>query len=147
MKTTGWELALNFNKEINKNISVFADVALSDYKSEITKWNNSSKLLSTYYDGYEIGQIWGLTSDRLLQADDVITNSGKTVNGIDYSKTMGGNFARSDPRPTRERLSLAVTGLSVRATFKRSRQADLAFARRKDHRTNSPERACGRSAR
>lgn len=92
MKTTGWELALNFNKEINKNISVFADVALSDYKSEITKWNNSSKLLSTYYDGYEIGQIWGLTSDRLLQADDVITNSGKTVNGIDYSKTMGGNF-------------------------------------------------------
>jgi TonB-linked SusC/RagA family outer membrane protein len=92
MMTTGWELTLNFNKEINKDISVFADVALSDNKSEVTKWNNSSKLLTTYYEGYEIGQIWGLTSDRLLQADDVITNSGKTVNGIDYSKTMGGNF-------------------------------------------------------
>ncbi|TDE49088.1 SusC/RagA family TonB-linked outer membrane protein [Flavobacterium sp. GT3P67] len=92
MKTTGWELSLNFNKEINKNVSVFMDVALSDYTSVITKWNNTSKLLTTYYDGYEIGQIWGLTSDRLLQADDVITNNGKTVNGIDYSKTMGGNF-------------------------------------------------------
>jgi hypothetical protein len=92
IRTRGWELSLNFNKEINKNASVFLDVALSDYTSVITKWNNTSKLLSTYYDGYEIGQIWGLTSDRLLQADDVITNNGKTVNGIDYSRAMGGNF-------------------------------------------------------
>lgn len=92
MRTRGWELSLNFNKEINENASVFLDVALSDYTSVITKWNNTSKLLSTYYDGYEIGQIWGLTSDRLLQAGDVITNNGKTVNGIDYSKAMGGNF-------------------------------------------------------
>ncbi|MBF7091918.1 TonB-dependent receptor [Flavobacterium sp. ALJ2] len=92
MRTRGWELALNFNKQINENASVFVDLALSDYKSVVTKWNNSSKLLSTYYDGYEIGQIWGLTSDRLLQSTDVITDNGKTVNGIDYSKTMGGNF-------------------------------------------------------
>lgn len=92
MRTRGWELSLNFNKEINENASVFVDLALSDYKSVITKWNNSSKLLTSYYDGYEIGQIWGLTSDRLLQADDVITNDGKTVNGIDYTKAMGGNF-------------------------------------------------------
>jgi len=99
MRTRGWELALNFNKNLGKNASVFVDLALSDYKSVITKWNNTSKLLnvvtttnSPYYDGFEIGQIWGLTSDRLLQADDVITNNGKTVNGVDYSKTMGGNF-------------------------------------------------------
>jgi len=92
MRTRGWELSLNFNKQLGENASVFVDVALSDYQSVVTKWNNSSKLLSTYYDGYEIGQIWGLTSDRLLQADDVITNNGKTVNGVDYSKTMLGNF-------------------------------------------------------
>lgn len=92
MRTRGWELALNFNKQLSENASVFVDLALSDYKSVVTKWNNSSKLLTTYYDGYEIGQIWGLTSDRLLQADDIITNNGKTVNGIDYSKTIGGNF-------------------------------------------------------
>ncbi|WP_125720045.1 SusC/RagA family TonB-linked outer membrane protein [Flavobacterium ustbae] len=92
MRTRGWELALNFNKQLGENASVFVDLALSDYQSVVTKWNNSSKLLSTYYEGYEIGQIWGLTSDRLLQADDVITNNGKTVNGIDYSKTMLGNF-------------------------------------------------------
>ncbi len=92
MRTRGWELSLNFNKAFSEKASVFVDVALSDYQSVVTKWNNSSKLLSTYYDGYEIGQIWGLTSDRLLQADDVFTNSGKTVNGIDYSKTMLGNF-------------------------------------------------------
>ncbi|WP_286970101.1 SusC/RagA family TonB-linked outer membrane protein [Flavobacterium sp. UBA4854] len=99
MRTQGWELSLNFNKNLSETASIFVDVALSDSKSVITKWNNSSKLLALvttdtkpYYDGYEIGQIWGLTSDRLLQADDVITNNGKTVNGVDYSKTMGGNF-------------------------------------------------------
>lgn len=100
MRTRGWELALNFNKQITQNASVFVDLALSDYKSVVTKWNNASKLLnanttnatSTYYSGYEVGEIWGLTSDRLLQADDVFTNNGKTVNGVDYSKTMGGNF-------------------------------------------------------
>ncbi|AYN06476.1 TonB-dependent receptor [Flavobacterium sp. 140616W15] len=99
MRTRGWELALNFNKQINENASVFVDVALSDYKSVITKWNNTSKLLGLvsagthpYYDGYEVGQIWGLTSDRLLQSTDVFTNNGKTVNGVDYSKTMLGNF-------------------------------------------------------
>jgi TonB-linked SusC/RagA family outer membrane protein len=92
MRTRGWELALNFNKQINDNASVFVDLALSDYKSVVTKWNNSSKLLTTYYDGYEIGQIWGLTSDRLLQSNDVFTNNGKTVNGVDYSKTMLGSF-------------------------------------------------------
>ncbi|KFF09702.1 SusC/RagA family TonB-linked outer membrane protein [Flavobacterium hydatis] len=92
MRTRGWELALNFNKQINDNASVFVDLALSDYKSVVTKWNNSSKLLTTYYDGYEIGQIWGLTSDRLLQSTDVFTNNGKTVNGVDYSKTMLGSF-------------------------------------------------------
>jgi TonB-linked SusC/RagA family outer membrane protein len=92
MRTRGWELAVNFNKRLSEDASVFVDLALSDYKSVVTKWNNSSKLLTTYYDGYEIGQIWGLTSDRLLQADDVFTNNGKTVNGVDYSKTMGGTF-------------------------------------------------------
>lgn len=99
MRTKGWELSLNFNKDLGENASVFVDLALSDSKSVITKWNNTSKLLALvtpdtrpYYDGFEIGQIWGLTSDRLLQADDVITNNGKTVNGVDYSKTMGGNF-------------------------------------------------------
>lgn len=92
MRTRGWELSLNFDKQINDKASVFVDLALSDYTSVITKWNNSSKLLTGYYDGYEIGQIWGLTSDRLLQASDVISADGKTVNGVDFSKTMGGNF-------------------------------------------------------
>ncbi|KIC00483.1 TonB-dependent receptor [Flavobacterium sp. KMS] len=99
MRTRGWELSLNFNKNISENASVFVDVALSDFKSVVTKWNNTSKLLGLvspgvypYYDGYEIGQIWGLTSDRLLQSSDVFTNNGKTVNGVDYSKTMLGNF-------------------------------------------------------
>lgn len=92
MRTRGWELAVNFNKNLTEKTSIFVDVALSDYKSVVTKWNNSTKLLSTYYDGYEIGQIYGLTSDRLLQTTDVFTNGGKVVNGIDYSKTMGGNF-------------------------------------------------------
>lgn len=93
LQTRGWELGVNFNKQINPNISVYADVALSDYESVVTKWNNPTKLLTNFYEGQVLGQIWGLTTDRLIQANDVITNSGLTVNGVDYKNLRaGGNF-------------------------------------------------------
>jgi TonB-linked SusC/RagA family outer membrane protein len=84
LQTKGWELGVNFNKQINPNINVYADVALSDYKTVVTKWNNPTKLLTGFYEGQVLGEIWGLTTDRLIQANDVITNSGLAVNGVDY---------------------------------------------------------------
>lgn len=92
LRTRGWELGVNFNKEITKNIGVYADLTLSDYTTEVTEWNNSSKLLGSFYAGQKIGEIWGLTTERLIQSSDVIDATGLIVNGVDYKDVRSGTF-------------------------------------------------------
>ncbi len=92
LRTRGWELGINFNKEINKNVSVYADLTLSDYTTVVTEWNNSSKLLGTFYSGQKIGEIWGLTTDRLIQSSDAIDATGLIINGVDYKDVRSGTF-------------------------------------------------------
>lgn len=70
LRTRGYELSLDFNYPINKNISVFANLSLADYQSVVTKWNNVSKTLGLMYEGRKLGEIWGLETDRLYQVDD-----------------------------------------------------------------------------
>lgn len=92
LRTRGWELGINFNKNISNDIAVYADLTLSDYTTEVTEWNNTSKLLGSYYAGQKIGEIWGLTTDRLIQSSDVVDATGLVVNGVDYSGIRTGAF-------------------------------------------------------
>ena len=94
LRTKGWELALNFNKQINQNVSVYADLTLSDNTTEVTEWNNSAKLISTssFYAGQKLGEIWGLETDRLIQTTDQIDATGLIVNGVDYKNIRTGAF-------------------------------------------------------
>ena len=92
LRTRGWELGINFNKNISDDISVYADLTLSDYTTTVTEWNNSTKLLGSYYTGQKIGEIWGLTTDRLIQSSDVVDATGLIVNGVDYKDIRKGAF-------------------------------------------------------
>lgn len=89
LRTRGWEIALAFNKAISQKVSVYADLTLTDYQTVITKWNNPSKSLGDKYDGAVLGDIWGLTTDRLYQTSD-FTNG--VVNGIDQKNLANGSF-------------------------------------------------------
>ena len=92
LRTKGWELGINFNKEINKDVAVYADLTLSDYTTEVTEWNNTSKLLGSFYAGQKIGEIWGLTTEGLIQSTDVVDATGLIVNGVDYKNIRSGVF-------------------------------------------------------
>ena len=71
MRTDGWEVALEWNDRLNNGFQYWAKLALSDYSSVITKYEgNDSKLLSNYYEGYKIGQIYGYVSDGLFATDE-----------------------------------------------------------------------------
>jgi TonB-linked SusC/RagA family outer membrane protein len=61
LKTKGWEISINWHDKINtkKPITYGIRVALADNISKITKFYNPNNLLSTYYEGYRIGDIWG----------------------------------------------------------------------------------------
>lgn len=66
LSTRGWELTLSWNDEFqlgNKPFRYTISGSLWDSKSKITKFNNPTKTLSgTYYEGHEVGEIWGYTT-------------------------------------------------------------------------------------
>lgn len=96
LRTRGYEISLSFNKVINKNASIYAAIGLSDSKSVVTKWDNDAKTLGTMYEGMAIGEIWGLTTDRIAQASDKFVydkaNKINTVNGINQFKLISDTF-------------------------------------------------------
>lgn len=79
MKTNGWELQLNWRDNIGE-FSYGIGFNMSDARSKITKYNNPTKNLDmTYYEGMELGEIWGYVSDRLYTVDDFVEGSLQTT--------------------------------------------------------------------
>ena len=62
LETKGFEVSISWNDNFNllsKPFNYNVSLGLSDYSSKITKYDNPSKLLSTYYEGQVLGEIWG----------------------------------------------------------------------------------------
>lgn len=79
LRTNGWELSVSWKDQVTKDFSYSVSAMLYDYYSEVTKYNNPTNILTTYYKGSRIGDIWGYTSNGLIQSDEEateITNSG-----------------------------------------------------------------------
>lgn len=91
LRTRGFEVSVDFQKALTNDIFVYASASIGDSRSEVTKWDNDAKTLGTIYKGMVIGEIWGLTTDRLYQASD-FTN-GQLNSGLpDQSKLRRGSF-------------------------------------------------------
>jgi len=72
MKTNGWELSISWRDKFelaNKPFNYDLRFILADNKSVITKFNNPEKLLSNYYEGMELGEIWGFVTEGLFQSE------------------------------------------------------------------------------
>lgn len=72
METNGWELSISWRDRFNLSSKPFSyDIRfiLADNKSVITKFNNPEKLLSNYYEGMELGEIWGFVTEGLFQSE------------------------------------------------------------------------------
>ena len=71
LKTTGWEWTLSYQNSkmvFSKLLGFNARFVLSDSRSFITRFDNPSKRLTQYYDGMEMGEIWGLVSDGFFNS-------------------------------------------------------------------------------
>ncbi|GJM27427.1 MAG: SusC/RagA family TonB-linked outer membrane protein [Cyclobacteriaceae bacterium] len=72
LNTKGWELTLGYQNGFNvfgKPMNFNSRLIFSDSQTEITRFDNPNKVLTQFYDGMEIGQIWGLRSDGLFQSE------------------------------------------------------------------------------
>jgi len=81
MQTKGWELTLNVKHRFSDDLSVFFSGVLYDATAEITKWNNETGILTDFYAGKKLGEIWGFESNRLFQAAD-FDSEGNLLDGI-----------------------------------------------------------------
>ncbi|MCR9264583.1 MAG: TonB-dependent receptor [Flavobacteriaceae bacterium] len=75
LRTKGWELSLSYQNNFgnpNNPLRFSAKFNLSDSKSTITRFDNPNNSLLQYYEGMEIGEIWGLTSDGFFRSQEEI---------------------------------------------------------------------------
>ena len=79
MRTRGWDVSLNWRDRIGK-VGYRIGFNLSDYSSEITKYNsNENKLINNFYEGMKLGEIWGYEYDGFYTIDDFENTSTWTL--------------------------------------------------------------------
>lgn len=82
LKTRGWEVSVNWNGQVktsnNKPFTYGIRVTLSDYTSIITKFNNPTGILTSYYKGEHYGDIWGFVTEGFFTSqDDINTHANQ----------------------------------------------------------------------
>ena len=85
----GWELEMTWNDRIN-DFTYNIGFTLSDNQGEITKFDNPAGLLSQFYEGQKLGEIWGYTTDSYY------TNSDFEDGSLD-DDLMGGTLKEGIP--------------------------------------------------
>ena len=73
LRTTGYEISVGWRSEFQlagKPFTFNIRGVMSDYTSEITKFDNPSNLLSTYYVGQKLGEIWGYSYDGYFKTTE-----------------------------------------------------------------------------
>ncbi|MEX0928930.1 MAG: TonB-dependent receptor [Balneolales bacterium] len=89
LKTTGWELELNWRQVVNNDFQYNVGLALSDWTAEITKFDNPNGSLSNYREGEKLGEIWGYETVGIFQTEDEVANH------VDQS-SLGANWRPGD---------------------------------------------------
>ena len=103
MKTDGWELSLGWRDSHmvgGHALSYSIKAAVWDSRSFITKYTSKTGLLPTnfttyYYEGMELGELWGYECNGLYQSEEEILEHGK-----DYSQFKSEKWSPmpGDPR-------------------------------------------------
>lgn len=104
LQTKGFELSLAWHDQFKLAGKVFsynASFIVSDAKSKITKYDNPNKLLSGYYVGQTIGDMWGYSLDGYFKTneeaqaytvDQALVNKQRLSAPGDWSKLQAGDI-------------------------------------------------------
>lgn len=67
LHTRGWEIAMTWQDYIGK-VRYNIGLNLSDARTFIDRYPNASKSLTTYYEGQELGEIWGYVTHGIAKS-------------------------------------------------------------------------------
>lgn len=70
LRTRGWEIGIKWKQVFDNGFSYFINGNLYDYKSKVTKYYNPTGTISTWYEGKEVGEIWGYTVNELFRTQE-----------------------------------------------------------------------------
>ena len=99
LRTKGYELSLSWRDSFkigSGTFSYFVKPTLSQYTSHITKFENEGKLLSNYYTGMEIGEIWGFHVDGLFASDAEALEYTSKVDQSYMNANLNGGWKAGD---------------------------------------------------
>jgi TonB-linked SusC/RagA family outer membrane protein len=80
LQTKGWEASLSWHDQLivaKKPLKYNVRLTLADNRSVIQRYNNPDKLLSDYYEGMVIGEIWGYETEGFFIDQADITSHAK----------------------------------------------------------------------
>ncbi|WP_020571551.1 SusC/RagA family TonB-linked outer membrane protein [Neolewinella persica] len=97
LRTQGWELNVNWRNRKSKDFSYSLGFNLSDWTSEITKYENPTGSINEFYVGQQLGEIWGYETAGIFQneeelnarADQSRLGSAWRVGDIGYTDLNG----------------------------------------------------------
>lgn len=72
LRTSGWELELSWNDQLDNGLHYTVGFNLSDSYAEITKFDNPTRDLGRNYVGKRVGEIWGYVTEGLFQSQEEV---------------------------------------------------------------------------
>ena len=73
LRNRGIEFSLNYNDSFDlwgSELALNVNGSVSNFRGVITKYDNPEGLMSSYWEGQELGQIWGYHVDGQFQSDE-----------------------------------------------------------------------------
>ena len=70
LSTKGFELILNWNDRIGSEFSYNAQISIGDNRSKILQYKSQRGFINDWYNGKDVGEIWGFVTDGLIQTVD-----------------------------------------------------------------------------
>lgn len=103
LRTKGYEISIGWRDQFALGSRPFGyniRATLSDYTSHITRYDNKDKTFAkSYYEGMEIGEIWGFEVDGLFQSDEEAQAYAQEINlGYVSKEIPSGKWGGGDPK-------------------------------------------------
>lgn len=90
LKTTGWDLTISWRDNVKlagKTLNYGLSFNIGDSRSWITKFSNDTGSLDSYYEGWEMGSIWGLETEGFFTSQEDIDNHADQTQVASYIGT------------------------------------------------------------
>ncbi len=121
LRTRGFELTMGWRDRIGADFGYNVNLIVSDNRAEVRRYNNPNKILSTYYEGQTLGEIWGYTTQGIMQSDDDLSKMANqslfwgtwSKGDVAYKDLDGNNVINNGKNTLDDHGDISVIGNSL----------------------------------